>query len=496
MQSDADHEPGQPQQPLDDLPEPDRIVVPREAGLHHHVPGVVGPPLDERDRREQQRLAQLAPDAPLVQAVEVVARIGLVGGHGPERGEVQVAQVLFPAFGRPGGIGVGQVVVARQGLRLERPRGPDAGLGPAQETGGRGDDDRPVVGQGDEGVALDERHQVGELVAHRLHEGAGLGVPRPDLTPDVGRLGPGVDARRDLAETALLADELPLRDREQRLRPQADALPVAQPAVEPLPTQTERRPAPGGQGAAQVVVVAVDGLGRLGGGVGEVAEQVQVLEPPERPGQVALDELDHPVEHLRPGLDEDARRVLHVGGGRLEEARGLPQLGHHAPRPLLDRGVVEEGLAGERGGQQLGVVAGVALPRPDLLELVEPAADVVGEHAPLELLLGRQAAGGDAVEAPREPPELAPLGVDGGARHVLETVVVRVHPVAARGGGSVLVEKLQILVYEVRERFRSVHGCRREVLRGRTRTAGLTRSAGLMPADGGPLNVTISPVSA
>ena len=189
---------------------------------------------------------------------------------------------------------------------------------------------------------------------------------------------------------------------------------------------------------------------------------MQVFEPSEGPREIAFDERDHAVEHLRPGLDEDARRVFHVGGGRLEESRRLPELGHHPPGSFLDRRMLEQGLPGQRRRQQLGVVPRVALPRPDFLELEQPAADVVGQHAPLELLLGRQAAGGDAVEPPREPAELAPLGVDGRAGQVLETVIVSMHPVAGRSSRSVLVEKLQILVDKVRQRLRSVHGCRRE----------------------------------
>ena len=406
----------------------------------------------------------------------MAARIRLVRRHRPERRHVQVAQMRFPAFRRPGRIDVGHVVAGGQRLRLERPRGPDPGRGPAQETGRRRHHDRAVVGQGHQVVPFDERHEAVELAAHRRHQRSGLGVALADLAPDVGRLGLRVDAGRHLAEAAPLAAELALGDREQPLGPEADSFAVAQAAVEALPAQPERRAAPGGEGAAQMAGVAVDGRRGLGGRVGEVAEQVQVFEPPEGPRQIAFDERDHAVEHLRPGLDEDARRVFHVGGGRFEEPRRLPQLGHHAAGPLLDRRMVEEGLPGQRRGQQVGVVPRVALPRPHLLQLEEPAADVVGQHAPFELLLGRQAAGGDALEAPREPAELARLGVDGAAGQVVETVVVGVHPVAGRGGGSVLVEKLQILVDKVRQRFRSVHGCRREsCVAGRCRR---TRAAG------------------
>ena len=81
--------------------------------------------------------------------------------------------MLLGPLGRPGRVDVGDVVIRRERLRLERTRCPDAGLGPATEVRCRRDNQRLVVRQGHERVAFDERDEITELIPHRLDELAG-----------------------------------------------------------------------------------------------------------------------------------------------------------------------------------------------------------------------------------------------------------------------------------------------------------------------------------
>ena len=61
-------------------------------------------------------------------------------------------------------------------------------------------------------------------------------------------------------------------------------------------------------------------------GVGEIAEKMQVVDARERSRQVVLDERECPAHRLDADLDEDARRLLDVVAGGLDETRCLAQL--------------------------------------------------------------------------------------------------------------------------------------------------------------------------
>ncbi len=188
---------------------------------------------------------------------------------------------------------------------------------------------------------------------------------------------------------------------------------------------------------------------RLGRRVGEIAEQVQVVQAGERPRQIVFDEPLGASQALETHLDEDAGRVLDVVARGLHETRHLPQLRQHAPRALGERRVVEEDLPGEAGRQQVAVVLGVALPRSNRLELEQPGADVRVERRALDPLGFRQARGIDGRQPPREAAERADLLVDGGAAEILEEVIVEMDAVERRIGGVNLVQPRQILVDEM-----------------------------------------------
>ena len=116
---------------------------------------------------------------------------------------------------------------------------------------------------------------------------------------------------------------------------------------------------------------------------------------------------------LEADLDEDARALLDVVAGGLDEPRHLAQLGHDPAGALGLRRVGEERLAGEAGADDVGVDLGVALPGPDRLELVHPRFDVGGDDRMLDLLdAASRCRRIDLVEAAAEPGQRADVGVD------------------------------------------------------------------------------------
>ena len=119
-----------------------------------------------------------------------------------------------------------------------------------------------------------------------------------------------------------------------------------------------------------------DRLRRFGLRVGEIAEQVQVVDVGERARQVVVDELQRAAHRLDADLDEDAGRVLDVVARGLDQPRRLAQLRQHAARALGRRRVREERLAGEARREEVGVELRVALPGADRFEL---------EHARLQV---------------------------------------------------------------------------------------------------------------
>jgi len=296
--------------------------------------------------------------------------------------------------------------------------------------------------------------------------------------PDLDGLRLRVHPPGHLPEPLLHRADLAFRDRQQPLCTKRDAVLVAQPSLEPLAPESEAGTTSRRQRLAQVAGVAADSIRRRARRVREVPEQVRVFELTERAGQVALDEGPHPVKRFGAELDEDTGRVLDVGLGRLDQPRCLPQLRHDTPSPLLERGVLEQRLTRQAGRQQLCIVLRVTLPGANLLQLEQPAPDLVGQHPPLELFLGRQTPGRDAVQSPREPAQLPRLRLDGRPREVLDPVVMDVYPVTRRCRRQALIQEVQILVGKVRQRFRRVHAVS-------TRRAPVTRPIVLAPQDPG-----------
>ena len=241
---------------------------------------------------------------------------------------------------------------------------------------------------------------------------------------------------------------------------QVDTLVEPQLLLEPRAAETKRSAAPRGHRVPQVRDVRAQGVGGLDRRVREHAEQVQVLQVAECARQVALDEGQQSLERLDADLDEQPRRLGDVLPRRVEQPRHLPQLRTHAPRPLCQVGVGEEGLPGEALRQYVGVVERIALPAAHLLEGEQMTANPVAEHPPLHRLDRCQCGGVDAVESARPAAELADAGVDGRPAQVLEQVVVGMDAVSRRSRRVHLVDIGKVLLDEVRERFGDLAGDR------------------------------------
>ena len=188
----------------------------------------------------------------------------------------------------------------------------------------------------------------------------------------------------------------------------------------------------------------------LGGGVGEIAQQRELVDGAERPRQVALDEALHAAQRLERGLHEDARRLLDVLAGLQQQPWRLPQLRQHAASALLRRRVGEQRLRREAHGERLRVELRAALPRSHLLELVLLRPDVRLQHGSLEPLDLAERLRAHGVEPPAEGPEVPQQRVDGRPRAVLEQIVVRVHAVASGGCREDLVQEAEVVVDEMR----------------------------------------------
>ena len=165
----------------------------------------------------------------------------------------------------------------------------------------------------------------------------------------------------------------------------------------------------GASSRSEILDVAAERGRRLDRRVGEIAEDVQIVERAEGARQILVDEPQRAAQALEADLHEDAGRILDVVLRRLNEARHLAQLGHDTPGALGERGVVEQRLAGEARRQHVGIVLGIALPGAHRLELEEPRADVGLEGRPLEPLDVRQPRRIDGREAPRESTQVADL---------------------------------------------------------------------------------------
>ena len=389
--------------------------------------------------------------------MQVVPRVDLVHRDRAERRPVEVPEVLLLALRRPSRLDLGQVVVGPDALGLERARAPDAGERPAAERRGRADVDRVVLGHRDEPFALDERPKRLHLPARLGDDLARSRVIRLQRLPRLERIAV-LDAAGRAPERLLRLAQLALGDVDQLVEGHVDALVEPQLLDEHLRPEPERPARLGQRVGLELGRVDVNGLDRFRRGVREVAQHRRIVEVPQRPRHVALDEGDQPPQRLDGRLDEQARRILDVLPRRVQERRHLAQLRDQPAAALVRRRVVEHDLAGERRRQRVGVELRAPLVRADALELEEPGVDVLLHRRAIEPIVEAQGVRPDAGQPAGKAAQLADLAIERRAREVLDVVVERVHPVERRGRRPQLVQVAEIVVDEVLNGFERVHG--------------------------------------
>ena len=201
-------------------------------------------------------------DLPEVLVVQEVPREHLVNRDRPERAVVEVAQVLVLSLDRPPRLDVGDVVERAQGPGLERTGRPHAGERPPVEAGRRRDGDGRARRDRDNPLAIQERHELVELLLRDGHE-------LPGWRMILLRLGPGrhgiaaVQARCDAAELLLRLAQLAHRDGQQPVGVERDPFVEPQLLLEAVAPQAERALAPRRQVLLEVLDVAGDCSGGL-----------------------------------------------------------------------------------------------------------------------------------------------------------------------------------------------------------------------------------------
>jgi hypothetical protein len=261
-----------------------------------------------------------------------------------------------------------------------------------------------------------------------------------------------------LAEGFLRRCEFAFGDGQQPFDRDGDPFLEAQFLLELVAAKPEGRARLGRHFLLEVLDVGADRVRRFLLCVGEIAEQVQIVDAGERAWQILVDELQRAFHRLDADLDEDAGRFLDVVAGRLDETRRLAQLRQDAACAFRRGRVSEQRLAGQARRQDIGVHLRVTLPVADGFEVEHPAAQVRSEHAVFESLDGGQPVAIDLLETTKVSRERACFLIDPVAAQVLEQIVVRVHAVEGGMRGMRFVEVPKEVVDKMRKRFGNGHG--------------------------------------
>ena len=341
-------------------------------------------------------------------------------------------------------------------MRLEGPGRPHARERPAIEVGRRGDGDRLARRQRDQRLTFEEGRELFELLAADATSSPGAGClafifaqaasgSPPFMRPASDRKASCVScsSRVAIASSQSTGIVIPSSSR-------SFCSNLSRPSLK------EAR-AFGAISVSRYCTYGADGLRRLGLGVGEIAEQMKVVDAGERAGQVFVDELQRPAHRLDADLDVDAGRVFDVVARSLDETRGLAQLRQHAARAFRRRRVREQRLRRETRREEIGIELRVAFPRAHGLELEHPALEMRGQHPVLEPLDAGQRFEIDLVQTPQVSRQGVRLAFDPIPADVLEEVVVRVHAIQRRVRGMGLVQVTEKIVDEMRKGLGSNH---------------------------------------
>ena len=237
------------------------------------------------------------------------------------------------------------------------------------------------------------------------------------LRPDLERSA-AVHASGERLKQFLGGVQLSGGDRQQTLDRQREAFVELYLLFESIAPEPESGAGPRRDVVLEIFDVGADGLRGLGLRVGEIAQEVQIVNVGEGAWQIVVDEREGALHRLDPDLDEDARRLLDVVARRLNDTRCLPQLRQHAAGALGGGGMSKKRLTGQAQRQDVGVELGIALPGADVLELEHPGTEMRADHPVLEPFGGRQAGLVDLVEAAEIPGESVRLGIDAVATEI------------------------------------------------------------------------------
>ena len=199
---------------------------------------------------------------------------------------------------------------------------------------------------------------------------------------------------------------------------------------------------------------------RFGGRVGEVAEDVQIVERRRtRAGRSRLDELAAtPRQVSSPILTKMPGQSLMLSRAAWTSRGHLAQLRHDAPGAFGFRRVGKERLPRQAGADDVGVDLRIALPGPDHLELEHPRLRCSPRRSDARPVRSAAECAGSIWWRRRpNPDERADVGVDSRPAQVLEQVVMEVDAVQARLAGQYLVQIGEVVVDEVRKWLRWVH---------------------------------------
>ena len=177
-------------------------------------------------------------------------------------------------------------------MRLERPRRPHAGERPAVEVGRRRDGDRLARRQRDDVLPLEERRELVELLAAGRDQLARRRDAAPWCFAHAASGSPPFILPASERNASCVACSSRVAIAEQAVDRQRDAFLEPQLLLELVAARGGTRRARLRRDLGfEILDVGADRLRRLGLRVGEIAEQVQIVDVGERARQILVDEL-------------------------------------------------------------------------------------------------------------------------------------------------------------------------------------------------------------
>ena len=194
-------------------------------------------------------------------------------------------------------------------------------------------------------------------------------------------------------------------------------------------------------------LVVLQGLDDRAVAGGEPPFEVRVGDVGERRRHVVLEEIHQAGQLLQRDLRVDPRRVVEVPARVGQRGGHLFLAGDQCAQPRLRRGELALHQGERAAGDAAGIAVGILLPRPDRLQREQGAADVVEQQLAVALHVFAERLRVHRGHARLPLPERLDVGVDAGARVVLQLAVPGMQAVGgggARVGGEVVVVEIAV----------------------------------------------------